>query len=204
MLLRPPAAAGRLGLGVARFGAAAFTRTLGRLVGGEVLSDVIEFLVAFEGMYAGFKDRATKVLELLSSEACAFVVVTAPTPASLEEAAYFIERLDEGRMRAAAVVANRWHPERRPVPPGAAEAVERLGEGGPEDRAVGAVLANRLQREPRHVAEGSAMQAFAQSHPAVPVIGIPDLGGDVHDVTGLRRIGAHLFDARPEDDPDGT
>ena len=48
--------------------------------------------------------------ELLSSSQCAFVVVTAPGGPSLAEAGYFLDRLDAGGMRAAAVVVNRSHP----------------------------------------------------------------------------------------------
>src|SRR5439155_274359 len=81
---------GRLTMGVARFGAAAFARTVGRLVGAEVLSDTVEFLSAFEGMYGGFKERAARVLELLKSDECEFVIVMAPNRASLEEAGYFV------------------------------------------------------------------------------------------------------------------
>jgi anion-transporting ArsA/GET3 family ATPase len=192
-LLWPSARAGRLGMGVARLGAAGFSRTIGRLIGAEVLADTVEFLSAFEGMYAGFKARAASVLELLRSPECAYLIVTAPTPGSLEEAGFFVRRLSDGGMRAAAVVANRWLPEPGPMPEGTDQAIARLGEGDAADLGVAAMLLNRRRQEPRRRAERGAMEAFVRGHPEIPVVPVPELAGDVHDVPGLRRVAEHLF-----------
>jgi anion-transporting ArsA/GET3 family ATPase len=191
-MLWPGAKAGRLTLGVARFGAAAFGRTVGRLIGAEVLADTVEFLAAFEGMYDGFKARAAAVLELLQSPACAFVIVTAPTPGSLEEAGYFIERLEASGMRAEAVVANRWQADGPDLPDDAASAIDILEGGDAEDRAAAAMLLDRLRREPRRSAEDLAMATFADEHAKVPIVAVPELSADVHDVGGLRRVGSYL------------
>ena len=191
-MLWPGARAGRLTLGVARFGAAAFGRTVGRLIGAEVLADTVEFLAAFEGMYEGFKRRAAAVLELLRSPECAFVIVTAPTPGSLDEAGYFIDRLRENGMRAEAVVANRWQAQGPALPDDAERSVAALDAGGAEERAVAAMLMNHLRREPRQADETDAMFSFAKAHADVPIVGVPDLSGDVQDVAGLRRVGAFL------------
>jgi anion-transporting ArsA/GET3 family ATPase len=165
---------------------------VGRLVGAEVLADTVEFLAAFEGMYDGFKRRAAAVLELMRSPDCAFVVVTAPTPGSLEEAGFFVDRLRTGEMRAQAVVANRWHPTVGVLPQGTEEVIGQLSNGTVEQRAVAAMLANRARREPRDLAEGEAMADFAQAHTGVPMVAVPELAGDVHDVSGLRRVAAYL------------
>src|SRR5439155_15535539 len=125
-MLWPTATAGRFGLGAARVGARAFLRVAGRLVGAEVLADTVDFLAAFEGMYGGFADRAARVMELLASPGCAFVVVAAPTPPSLEETGVFLERTAAAGIRTAAIVVNRWHPAAVVPPPGAEAASERL------------------------------------------------------------------------------
>ena len=192
-MLWPSARAGRLTVGIARFGAQAFARTAGRLVGGEVLADTADFLAAFEGMYGGFHKRASRVLELLRSPDCAFLVVTAPTSVSLEEAGFFVERLDEGGMRAEAVVANRWHPEKEGLPPRAAEVAELLAMGDAPARATAALLMDRVRREPQRSSEAEAMRSFADLHRGMPIVPIPELADDVHDVPGLRRVGTHLF-----------
>jgi anion-transporting ArsA/GET3 family ATPase len=193
LMLGPTARAGRLTLSAARIGANVFLRTAGRLVGAEVLADTIDFLASFEGMYGEFKARAARVLELLRSPECAFVVVTAPAAGSLEEAGYFVDRLQGASMRASAVVANRWDPEARPLPPGAGGAAARLEAGEAEQRAAAAVLSARLHREPRLAMEAAAMARFALAHGSVPLLAVPELAGDVHDIAGLRKIAGHLF-----------
>jgi anion-transporting ArsA/GET3 family ATPase len=192
-MLWPSAKAGRLSVGIARFGAYAFARTAGRLIGTEVLADTADFLAAFEGMYSGFQKRAARVLELLRSPDCVFLVVTAPTTVSLEEAGYFVERLGQAGMHAEAVVANRWHPETDRLPGGMAGTAEALASGDASARATGAILADRLRREPQRRSEAEAMRSFSEQHRAVPIITIPELADDVYDVQGLRRVGAHLF-----------
>jgi anion-transporting ArsA/GET3 family ATPase len=192
-MVRPSARAGRLTLSAARLGAGAFLRTFGRVLGTEVLADTVEFLSAFEGMYGGFADRAERVLALLRSERCAFVVVTAPTTASLEEAAFFVDRLTENGMRPAAVVVNRWHRDLPSLPQEAGRVAEDLAAGSGEQRAAGAVLAAAVRRHPRVAAEGAAVATFIEGHPRIPLLGIPELAGDVHDVPGLRRVAGHLF-----------
>jgi anion-transporting ArsA/GET3 family ATPase len=194
-MLWPSMRAGRITVGIARFGALAFARTAGRLVGTDVLADTAEFLAAFEGMYGGFQKRASRVLELLRSPECVFLVVTAPTSVSLDEAGFFVERLTEAGMRAEAVVANRWHQETGHLVAGAAEAAERLASGSPVARATAAVLRDRVRREPQRSSEAVAMRSFAEAHTEIPILTIPELAEDVHDVPGLRRAGTYVFDA---------
>jgi anion-transporting ArsA/GET3 family ATPase len=193
LLLRPTARAGRWTLGVARLGATAFTRTAGRLVGAQALGEVLDFLSAFEGLFAGFQDRAERVRDLLGSEECAFLVVAAPTRPSLEEAARFAQRLAAANLRLAGVVVNRWHADAEPLPPEAEDAVTRLSSGSPAERAAAAVLGYRLRIEPRRAAETRAVSDFRRRHPNIPIVAVPELPVDVHDVAGLRLLGRSLF-----------
>jgi anion-transporting ArsA/GET3 family ATPase len=197
LLLWPTARAGRLTFGVARAGAAAFARTVGHLIGAEVLADLIEFLSAFEGMYGGFTRRAGQVLELLRSRECAFVVVTSPAGPGLEEAGYFLDRISSGGMRAVAAVANRWDQASEPLPRGAVQAVARLAAGDTQDRAAAAAIDAAVRREPQRAAEAAAMAAFGAAHPEVPLVAVPELAGDVHDVSRLRGVAACLFGDPP-------
>jgi hypothetical protein len=107
-----------------------------RVLGAEVLADLAEFLAAFQGLYTGFKDRAKRVLELMGSPECAFVVVAAPTDVSLEEARYFTGRFITEGMKTSAVVANRWHGAVRRLPPGAAKTAANLQRGSVAHRAL--------------------------------------------------------------------
>jgi anion-transporting ArsA/GET3 family ATPase len=193
-MVRPSVRAGRLTLAAARFGTGPFLRAAGRFLGTQTLADTVEFLTAFEGMYGGFVDRADRVLELLRSERCAFVVVTTPSEAGLDEAGYFLERLGEARMRPAAVVVNRWHPALPPLPDHAGEVAAGLERGDVSQRTAAAVLLAAVRMAPQLHAEQAAVASFAARHPDVPILAVPELVGNVHDVSGLRRIGAHLFE----------
>jgi anion-transporting ArsA/GET3 family ATPase len=193
MMLWPAGRVGQLGFGLARAGMHALSRTVGRVVGAEAIADTAEFLAAFEGMYGGFRDRALAVQDLLRSDACAFVVVTSPTAASLEEATFFVARLREGGMRAAAVVTNRYRGHRPDVPgwvPGAADA---LAGGTPEQRGAAAMLRYAARQWPEDRQEERAVAGFAARTRGVPILTVPELSGDVRDVRGLRRVAAHLF-----------
>ena len=191
-LMWPGARAGRMTLGVTRFGATAFARTAGRLVGAQALEEVADFLAAFEGMYGGFRERAGRVLELLRSPECVFVVVGSPTAPSLEEAGYFLSRLREGYMRAGAVVVNRWLGPPFALDPGAAAVAERLAGGSLEERATAAVLSHAVATEPTRSAQADALGRFAAGHRSAAIVRVPELGGDVHDLAGLRRVAKHL------------
>jgi len=199
-MLWPSLHAGRLTFGVARIGAAAFARTTGRLVGAEALGDAVEFLSAFEGMYGGFRQRAEEVLALLQSPGCAFLVVTAPTAASVHETGVFVDRLTQAGMGVTAVVANRVHQGF-----GAAEAfsfsarteegIKNLSAGTPERRAVAAALSDACRRAARRDVEERALGEFASGHGSVPIVRVPELAEDVHDVAGVRRVSRALFES---------
>jgi anion-transporting ArsA/GET3 family ATPase len=66
--------------------AQAFLRTVSKVVGGDVIKDAIGFFQAFDGMEQGFKERAQRVLELLSSPVTAFVLVASPKRDTVQEA----------------------------------------------------------------------------------------------------------------------
>jgi anion-transporting ArsA/GET3 family ATPase len=198
LMLWPTAVAGRLTLSAARFGARAMLRTVGRLVGAETLADTVEFLAAFEGMYGGFRARAARVMELLASPECAFVLAAAPTGPSLAEAGQFVERLRAGGMRSAAVVVNRFDGTEPaftiPSGPAAADGIDRLAGGTPEERGLAAAIRFACRTEARRGLEAEELDAFLRTYGDVPLVTVPDLGTEVHDVSGLRRVAARLFE----------
>ena len=65
------------------------------------------FVAAFDTLFGGFRPRAQKTFELLQADGTAFLVVAAPEPDALREAAYFVERLSEDDMPLAGLVVNR-------------------------------------------------------------------------------------------------
>ena len=172
----------------------AFLRTVSRVVGSEVVGDAISFFQAFEGMEEGFRERAQRVQELLAGDDCAFVLVASPRRDAVAEAGFFAGKLSESGIGVDALVVNRLHPRF-----GAGSSVS---EGAAALRAraaslVGTPLAPLYvnlaefrqvsEREEAHFAD------LARRVAPAPVVRVPFLEGDVHDVDGLRRVGEHLF-----------
>ena len=162
----------------------AFLKTVSRVVGAEVVSDAMAFFTAFEGMEAGFRDRAQAVRELLAAPETAFVLVTSPRPDAVAEASYFAGKLTEAGIDVNALVVNRLHPRF----------------GGPEDMPAGNVTGSALDvlranlTEFRQVAAGEEahFQSLAEQVAPASVRRVPFLADDVHDLEGLRLVGAHL------------
>jgi anion-transporting ArsA/GET3 family ATPase len=166
-----------------------FVRTVSRVVGAEVLDDAVTFFTAFSGMEEGFKSRANTVFELLASPRTAFVLVASPRRDTVEEADFFARRLREAGISVRALIVNRMHPR---FGEGLAEATrERATTLAGTD--LGALYANladfRLvaSREEQHLAGLAELVAPA------PVVRVPFLRTDVHDLDGLTEVAHHLF-----------
>src|SRR5207253_10923031 len=100
----------RVGLKAVNVATRALLRTISRVVGSEVVQDAVAFFQAFEGMEEGFRDRAERVLHLLSDPATAFLLVTTPRREALEEGRFFATKLEEAGIPVEALVVNRMHP----------------------------------------------------------------------------------------------
>ena len=195
------APAQRIGHGYRRgfnLATAAMTRMVRRVTGSELLADVGEFFAAFEGMYGGFKDRARRVYELLRQPSTAFVVVATPDEAALREAAWFAERLAADRMPLGALVVNRVH-QVEPLPPVPAAPRERLAADGADGRLLADLLAQHGALQELAAAEQRRVRELLATVPSLGAVQVPLLADDVHDLPGLRRLGAHLFPARERD-----
>ncbi len=88
-IIKPYLMAGKVGVQVLSFGSAYVLKTLTRFVGGDMIEDLSEFLILFQGMFEGFRQRALAVQELLHDEKTVFLVVATPLPSSLQDAGLF-------------------------------------------------------------------------------------------------------------------
>jgi anion-transporting ArsA/GET3 family ATPase len=174
------------------------TNALTKILGAQVLRDMQTFVAAFDTLFGGFRQRAQKTFELLQADGTAFLVVAAPEPDALREAAYFVERLSEDEMPLAGLVVNRAGPE--PGGDVSAEAAmaasQRLRADDP-DSVTAALL--RLHADSVRMVERQTRlrRRFEAAHPQVPTVVVPALAGDVHDLAGLRQVGALLAGERP-------
>ena len=188
---RGPARLMTAGLGIV-------TGALSRILGGQFLTDLQTFVAALDSVFGGFRQRAQQTYALLQAPGTAFIVVAAPEPDALREAAYFVERLGEERMPLAGLVVNR----ASPTPLGSLSADEamtasaRLRRGTPPPSPTATLTAGllRLHADRSRMVEREAglRQRFAAAHPQVATAVVPALAGDVHDLDGLRVIGGLL------------
>jgi len=169
--------------------AQALVRTVAKVVGGEVVDEAMAFFQAFEGMEEGFKVRAKRVIELLSNDGTAFVLVTAPRRDVVEEAAYFASKLAEANIPVRALIVNRMHPGFSDASPEAMRERGNTYAGSP----MGALYTNLADFLAVSSREESHLRGLAEKVAPAPVVRVPFLRTDVHDLTGLDAIAAHLF-----------
>jgi len=174
-------------------GVGLLTGALSKILGTQVLRDMQTFVAAFDTLFGGFRARAESTFALLQADRTAFLVVAAPEPDALREAAYFVERLGEDEMPLAGLVVNRASPAPRGSlsPDEATTLAGRLQQREPGSTAAGLL---RLHADRARLVEREAglRARFAAAHPTVPTVVVPALAGDVHDLDGLRHVGELL------------
>jgi anion-transporting ArsA/GET3 family ATPase len=214
ILIHPAFAAGRFGVRLFQQGTRRVLRLLERVSGLSFLQDVSEFLLAFEGMSVGFRQRAMRVRALLLGPESSFVLVTGPGRDSVRQAVDFRERLSAYGVKLAGVLVNRIHlwPD-GDTPPGLAPGVptppqdlaaltqalsEVCGADFPAQQATQAALeaakgyAALVRRDAR------AMQELEREIQEVGFWGkIPELPNDVHDLAGLAHMARTIFREDP-------
>jgi len=189
---RGPAKLMTAGLGVV-------TTALTKVLGAQMLRDVQAFVAALDTLFGGFRQRATRTYQLLQADGTAFLVVAAPEPDALREAAYFVERLNQEKMPLAGLVVNRASrvPRGRLSAERALAAAERLEEDDSEESGeppgttglTSGLLRLHADRARIVARETRLRRRFCAAHPDVPTAVVPALSTDVHDLDGLRLVG---------------
>lgn len=194
LLLRPNNTAGRLGMSVLRTGGAAVLAMLERVTGAQLLRDVSEFLASFEGMYAGFAERAQAVRGLMLSPDAGFVVVSAPEPEPVREAVALARRLEEDGFPMAGMVLNRFHPLPPDGPVGASALVGALADAGaPDPPGLAARLAATLEEaQVLALHDIDAREALSAAMGGAPLAQVPAFAREPVQLAGLAEVAAAL------------
>jgi len=188
-------------LRVASVAVRTFLRTIARVVGSEVIEDVVAFFRAFEGMEAGFRQRAIAVEQLLAEPSTAFVLVTSPRRDALEEAAFFAERLGDHDQVVASLIVNRVHPEfGDESPDGLRARAASLRAAAPVDVAaserLAALYANLADFREIAVREREHLTELRESLRAATIVFVPYFARDVYDFEALHEVGKVLIGDR--------
>jgi anion-transporting ArsA/GET3 family ATPase len=192
LISAPAKVGGRASLKVFNVGIGIVSSTLSKVLGGDMLRDVQTFITALDTMFGGFRERADQTYALLSRRSTAFLVVAAPERDALREASFFIARLESERMPLSGLVLNRV----QQVPASGlsaararAAAEERADDG---DQLTAGLLTLHAELAGTADRQRALARRFVVGHPSTPVAEVPALAEDVHDVEGLRRVGAAL------------
>lgn len=197
---------GRLGLGLMSVGTTYVIKTLSKFTGSQMLEELSVFLRAFSTLFVGFKERAAKVRELLTSEVATFTVVTAPNAATIDEAIYFYNKLGKEEVRVGGFVVNRVHPSWVPVDElnrpamqladdleGLHPAFAKLSEEERKD------FSRKLRENAQEfeilarLDEESITRLRDRVPNQVPILRVPYFSRDIHSLAGLDHVRQALF-----------
>ncbi|MFA5883567.1 MAG: ArsA-related P-loop ATPase [Acidimicrobiia bacterium] len=208
-LTAPYRLGGRRGARLVNFASRPFYQVADRILGTQFLQDIAEFFLNFETMYAGFVTRARAVERLLHDRRTAFAVVTTLEGAPLREAEFFCAELTARDYHLGALVLNRVLPESFADAHVAAAATRLVEEpdavaatlGGLGIEALAdAVAVTRVLRTVGQSFQNFAVVATREAEMRAQLARVPDVlatvptfAEDVHDVSGLARIGECLL-----------
>ncbi len=190
--MRPTA----LGMRVLGRGAMPLLAALRRVTGVDLVTDLSTFFQLLGDTTADFSLRAAQVEKLLRADTTAFVLVTSAQQEPIDEAIWFRRTLEDGGLPFAGVVVNRVHHD-------------LLGDDDPEevDAALDVVLPRPLarrvaanfrdyhvlaQRDEQNIAR---LRAELDQH---PLLLVPQLDDDIHDIDGLLQMRRYLFASESE------
>ncbi|HEY4824675.1 MAG TPA: ArsA-related P-loop ATPase, partial [Solirubrobacteraceae bacterium] len=184
------------GMRVLSRGAAPFLGALRRVTGLDLISDLSTFFGLLGGMTEDFSERAAEVEKLLRADTTAFLLVTSAQPAAIEEAVWFRRTLDESGLPFAGVIVNRVHHDVQ----GDADVSNvraALDEGLPPDLA-GRVAQTFADYHVLARRDQLGVQRLGAELGDQPLVLVPHLDDDVHDIEGLLRVHRFLFASTAE------
>ena len=184
-----------------------FYQVADRILGSQFLEDISEFFILFQTMYDGFVERARAVERLLHDRRTTFTVVSTLEPAPANEAEFFIRALADKKFHLGALVLNKVLPAYlldAVACSAADDLVARADElatslasvvGAADPAQVSRVLVEIAESFQRfHVVAQREAEERAELA-AVPevVAAVPYFDSDIHDLTGLLRLGESLW-----------
>lgn len=207
-LVRPYGFAARTQFDLFRQSSAMALKFMERFTGVQMLADLSDFLLAFSGMFDGFRERSHRVETLMRDVTTAFLLVCAPEPASLAQVSQFVARLRRDHMHIAGVLANRVSPapggmdsvgdgQRMLVIPDAELAnLAEAGDPAFSDQPLpDRVTAAWLDAVDLYLADGEALAAVRGD--ALPLRTVPQFHHDMHSMADLERFAGLLAAGLP-------
>lgn len=194
-LVKPYAAAGRFSLKILDVGSSFISKTVGKLAGTETLRELAEFVLGFQGMYEGFKERSRKVRDLLASDEVAFNLISSTQRAQHDAMFRFKEELAAEGLKVRGLVVNRVRTVPQSITDDKTVAATRKAlatlPAGAVDQAILALQEEASLAQADH----QAVQRLAEHLGQVQTILLPELASDVHDLASLAALHSRFLDA---------
>jgi anion-transporting ArsA/GET3 family ATPase len=180
-----------LGMRVIGLGTAPLLAGLRRVTGVDLVADLGRFFGLLSGMTQEFSRRAEGVQRLLHAPSTAFLLVTSPEREPIDEAIWFHQTIAQEGFPLVGVVVNRVHHD-------------LLGEAEPADvrRGLARILSPELADKVAVNFDDYHLLARRDDHNITrltealdgqPLVLVPQLDEDVHDLEGLLAVGRYLF-----------
>ncbi|MBG7605519.1 MAG: ArsA family ATPase [Actinobacteria bacterium] len=151
-----------------------------RLAGPQIVEDTVEFFRSLANIEPGLRHRAEEVSVLLRDDVSSFVVVSSPRAEAIGESEHLVGALRDGGFPFGGVVVNLIHPMPEPLAAKDRAVLEDLDDGPLADHVAWHDELSQLA-----TAEREELAALADLAEDVPVVELPLLAVDVHDVEGL-------------------
>ena len=186
----------RGGLRVLNFAAQPILKTIGRVIGADVLADAINFFQAFEGIEEGFRQRALAVQTLLKSTDSKYVVVASAHDDTIREAIFFTDELARVGTPVTGLIINRLQPKfGKGSATASTTAARKADKEGDTDLAA---LHSNLAHVRRIVqAEEATLKPLLDSVGSALVVRLYQRATDVHDLDAIADLGRDLVASTP-------
>ncbi len=192
-LIKPYVLAGRLSSRLLDLSSAVISRSLRRLAGADTLKAIAEFLVGFHEMFGGFRERARRVQALLRSEELAFTLVGTARATDRAAMLRFRASLLAAGLATRALVLNRTRP--LPYPPSEEpEVTARVAAALPSAAEAEEVVAALREEAELAREDEMARLELAEAVGDIPIISLPELRVDAHDLDSLSVLHRHFLE----------
>jgi anion-transporting ArsA/GET3 family ATPase len=186
---------GKLAVNLLGKGSQMVLKAVAKMTGAAFLDQLAGFIAAINDLFGGFTERAKRVSEALRGPEVAFVLVTSPEPMAIAEINFFADRLRAFAMPRDVFVVNRVHPAPAETPtikdlervladddlPNDPDFVQRVSQAQEQAALLAARDGKHLEK--LHLETDGA---------DTPVVTVPELESDVHDVRSLARVAESL------------
>ncbi len=175
----------RFGIRTFSKGIRSFSRLLEGIVGTELLEGIADFLMNFEGLYGGFRERTQRIFAMLRGKDTTFLIVTTPEFLRIEETEYFYKKLKEYELKVSGIIFNRTLPEFEIEGNEIKEAISKITEGYRDTGTIKRLLEGykQLLEEERH-----NISFITTMFKDGRFIKIDQMTQDVHSIEGLKYL----------------